>query len=152
MDRSDLSSRDGLVRHVGLAFLLALGFYVLFFNGLERYRVRRGPWLVTFATQSNGVPSVTVAQPRLGVVHYSLVFAGETVPPMPAPQTLAFSQPTQRKVPFGRVLFLDTTFLPGTVTLELFGHVVEFLPRVLTIDKQEFRWLAETQQVVARHH
>jgi hypothetical protein len=38
------------------------------------------------------------------------------------------------------LIFQDPTFLPGTVTIRLFGHVVEFLPRVLTIDKKEYPW------------
>jgi hypothetical protein len=50
-------------------------------------------------------------------------------------------------------VFLDTTFLPGTVALSLFGHEVQLLPRVLTIDKVEKAWRSgETislQQAVA---
>jgi hypothetical protein len=43
-------------------------------------------------------------------------------------------------VPFGKCVFLDTTFLPGTVVLDLFGHEVQLLPRVLTIDHVEHAW------------
>jgi hypothetical protein len=39
---------------------------------------------------------------------------------------------------------MDTTFLPGTVTLEVFNHQVELLPRVLVIDRQEHPWLSES--------
>jgi hypothetical protein len=39
---------------------------------------------------------------------------------------------------------MDTTFLPGTVALELFNHEVELLPRVLVIDRQEHPWLSES--------
>ncbi len=35
---------------------------------------------------------------------------------------------------------MDTTFLPGTVTFELFGHEIELLPRALIIDRQEHAW------------
>ena len=44
------------------------------------------------------------------------------------------------EVPFGNCVFMDTTFLPGTVTLQLFGHEIELLPRVLVIDRQEHSW------------
>jgi hypothetical protein len=37
---------------------------------------------------------------------------------------------------------MDTTFLPGTVTFELFGHEIELLPRVLMIDHEERPWLS----------
>jgi hypothetical protein len=43
-------------------------------------------------------------------------------------------------LPFGELLYQDPTFLPGTVTMRLFGHVVELLPRVLTVDKKEYPW------------
>jgi hypothetical protein len=32
--------------------------------------------------------------------------------------------------------------LPGTVTLRLFGHEIELLPRVLIIDRKEHPWKA----------
>jgi hypothetical protein len=61
------------------------------------------------------------------------------------PTTLVFRQPRPitYEVPFGRCMFMDTTFLPGTVALELFNHEVELLPRVLVIDRQEHPWLSE---------
>jgi hypothetical protein len=39
---------------------------------------------------------------------------------------------------------MDTTFLPGTVTLQVFNHEIELLPRVLVIDGQEHPWLSES--------
>jgi hypothetical protein len=35
---------------------------------------------------------------------------------------------------------MDTTFLPGTLTLRAFGHEIEFLPRVMIIDHEEHPW------------
>jgi len=35
---------------------------------------------------------------------------------------------------------MDTTFLPGTVAFQLFGHEIELLPRVLIIDHEEHPW------------
>jgi len=56
--------------------------------------------------------------------------------------TLLFAQPqpVPYEVPFGKCVFMDTTFLPGTVTFELFGHEIELLPRALIIDRQEHSW------------
>ena len=38
---------------------------------------------------------------------------------------------------------MDTISLPGTVTFQMFGHEIELLPRVLTIDRQEYPWRPE---------
>jgi hypothetical protein len=35
---------------------------------------------------------------------------------------------------------MDTTFLPGTIVIDLFGHEIQLIPRVLTIDKTDFPW------------
>jgi hypothetical protein len=35
---------------------------------------------------------------------------------------------------------MDTTFQPGTVTFQLFGHEIELLPRTLVLDRQEHGW------------
>jgi len=35
---------------------------------------------------------------------------------------------------------MDTTFLPGTITFELFGHEIELLPHALIIHREEHRW------------
>jgi hypothetical protein len=49
-------------------------------------------------------------------------------------------RPVPFDVPYGRCIFMDTTFLPGTIVFEMFGHEVQLIPRVLTIDKQEQPW------------
>jgi hypothetical protein len=131
---------EGILKHAVLAFVLALGFYLAFFYGLEHLRNRRGPWEVSFSAGDTGVPMVAVRHPRLGIEGLELRFSGAGTDAPRLPQTIYFAQPTNRTVPFGSVKFLDTTFLPGTVTLELFGHEVEFLPRTLIIDKQEQPW------------
>ncbi|HZR17131.1 MAG TPA: hypothetical protein VFE51_07375, partial [Verrucomicrobiae bacterium] len=46
--------------------------------------------------------------------------------------------------PFGKCVFMDTTFLPGTIALEVFNHEVELRPRDLVIDRQEHPWLSES--------
>jgi hypothetical protein len=40
---------------------------------------------------------------------------------------------------------MDTTFLPGTIVFEMFGHEVQLIPRVLTIDKQEQPWRVDEE-------
>src|SRR6185295_7704138 len=60
--------------------------------------------------------------------------------------TMIFDQPraVPYPVPFGQCLFMDTTFLPGTLVFDLFGHEIQLIPRVLTIDKQEQPWRANS--------
>jgi hypothetical protein len=70
------------------------------------------------------------------------ILSGNSLPATNSPVTLVFSQPkpVPYEVPFGKCVFMDTTFLPGTVTFQLFGHEIELLPRVLVIDRQEHAW------------
>jgi hypothetical protein len=35
---------------------------------------------------------------------------------------------------------MDTTFLPGTIVFDLFGHEIQLIPRVLRIDGKEIPW------------
>lgn len=117
---------------------------VLYFGGfwaMQHWRARRGPWEVTFQTTGEGVPQLTLAAPGLGVSNVQVVFPGTNLPALKAPVLVRFDDPARgAAVPFGRVKFLDTTFLPGTVTFELFGHEIELLPRTLIVDKQEHPW------------
>ena len=54
----------------------------------------------------------------------------------------SFDQPraVPYALPFGQCVFVDSTFLPGTLTFEVFGHEIELLPRVLIIDREEHTW------------
>ena len=54
-------------------------------------------------------------------------------------RTIVFG-PTPPALPFGELLYQDPTFLPGTVTLRLFGHQIEIFPRALTLDQKEYPW------------
>ena len=80
----------------------------------------------------------------------TLTFPGETAPARftNAPYLRVFSQPNTNIFPYGPVEFLDNTFLPGTVALDVFGHVVEFVPRTLYLDGREVGWLPGTNIVV----
>lgn len=123
------------------AFVVTAALYFAGFAVLEHLRKRRGPWEVTFASGTNGMPRLTVRQPHLGIDSVVVTFPGGVTLPGFRKRTVEFSAPASKDLaPFGEVLFLDTTFLPGTVTLELFGHQVELLPRVLIVDHQERAW------------
>ncbi|MCB1127560.1 MAG: hypothetical protein KDM81_13790, partial [Verrucomicrobiae bacterium] len=96
---------------------------------------------IRFASDTNGVPSITVGQSHLGIRGVQLTFSGTNLPSAGDPVVLRFDDPAmESQLPFGRVLFLDSTFLPGTVTLGLFGNEIELLPRVLIVNKQEHPW------------
>jgi hypothetical protein len=137
---------DGAWKHFVLAFLLAVSCYALFYRAIEHRRERKGPWEVTFTSNSNGVPLVAINQPRLAITNAQISFPEQPEPPANTFKTLIFGQAQQVPfdVPFGKCVFMDTTFLPGTLTFELYGHEIELLPRVLIIDHQEHPWLSES--------
>jgi hypothetical protein len=132
---------------LGLQLLLvgttALIGYATMYHWIEHRRVVKGPWLITFASES-GVPVLRVNQTTLGITNLQIVFASAHAATIMA-QTIDFShaRPWPYAVPFGQCVFMDTTFLPGTIALELFGHEIQFLPRVLTIDKVERPWRSD---------
>jgi len=133
--------RDRFLRHVLLALLLALAGYALLFRLIEHRRTRNGPWQVTFIGFTNGGPSLIIDQAALGITHVQVVFAG-TPPATNGAETVRFAQArtTPFATPLGQCVFLDTISLPGTVVLEVFGHEVQLMPRVLTIDRHEHPW------------
>lgn len=133
----------GKIKHFVLAFVLALGCYALLYSGIEHQRTRKGPWQVMFTNNTAGVPAIIIDQPKLAITGVQINFLEEPTPPTTSLGTLVFQQPQQvpYPVPFGQCIFMDTTFLPGTVTFRLFGHEIKLLPRVLIIDHQEHPWL-----------
>ena len=142
----------GPAKHFILAFVLALVGYILCYHLIEHRRTRNGPWRVTFTTSAAGVPAIVIKQPKLAITNVQISFAGQTPPATNSPVTLVFAQPrpVPHEVPFGNCVFMDTTFLPGTVTLQLFGHEIELLPRVLVIDRQEHPWRSDNTITLAR--
>jgi hypothetical protein len=158
--------REGLAKHFLLAFLLALVGYIFFYQTIEHRRTRKGPWQVTFSHNTAGDPAIIIAQPKLAITNVQISFLGEifsvtnAAGPLASRRerlnspvahsssltaTLLFAQPkpVPYEVPFGQCLFMDTTFLPGTITLQIFGHEIELLPRVLVIDGQEHPWRSD---------
>jgi hypothetical protein len=133
---------EGPAKHFILAFLLALAGYIVFYQVIEHRRTRHGPWRVTFTTSAAGVPAIIINQPGLAITNVQISFPGQAPSATIGPVTLVFGQPrpVPYEVPFGNCVFMDTTFLPGTVTFQLLGHEIELLPRVLVIDRQEHAW------------
>jgi hypothetical protein len=130
----------GLARPLALLFAGVLAFYFLSFLLIEHLRVRKGPWQVTFGVDPEGVPAIQVLQPVLGISNVTLLFPDQGPFQFDPPQTIQFDGPSKTNLPFGQVVFLDPTFLPGTVTLDLFGHEIELIPRALVVDKKEIPW------------
>src|SRR5262249_28930472 len=137
--------RDNPWKHFVIAFLIAVMVYTVFYTGIERRRVRKGPWLVTFTNSVTGEAEIIINQSILAISNQIIRFPGESGVSTNAPATIAFGQPREvpYPVPFGRCVFMDPTFLPGTLTLQLFGHEIELLPRVLIIDHREQPWRTE---------
>ena len=143
MAKADSTDKPGrLAIQIALVFVAALALYLAAYSGIEHRRVRKGPWEVTFTNDASGAPMISIFQPRLGLTNVQIVFPGATQSGSNAATTLAFAQPrpVPFDVPFGKCIFMDTTFLPGTIVFDMFGHEVQLIPRVLTIDKQERPW------------
>jgi hypothetical protein len=131
---------EGILKHFALALIIALVFYVAAFSWLEHRRAVKGPWEVTFRIDAAGRPSLWIAQTNLGIDE-AVGFPAHNIQPPNDCRVVRFVQGTT-ELPFGEMLYQDPTFLPGTVTMRLFGHEIELLPRVLTIDKKEYPWRA----------
>jgi hypothetical protein len=135
---------DKLAKSVAIVFVVTAIAYVAIYSGIERRRTRNGPWQVAFTNDSAGMPSIVINQPQLAITNVQIVFAG-------APKSrsvgtnLAFAapRPVPWDVPYGKCIFMDTTFLPGTLVLELFGHEIQLIPRVLIIDRKESPWRSD---------
>lgn len=124
-----------------IPLIAALTVYFAGFYGVEYWRHRKGPWVVEFVS-TNRTPAIVVSQPVLGITGVTIMLAEETVSNDFTNSTLTFVEP--REVPFavphGRVVFLDMTFLPGTVTFDLRGHAIELIPRALQVNGREYAW------------
>jgi hypothetical protein len=135
---------DGVLKHLLIAFLIAVAVYALSFAGIEYRRARKGPWQVTFTNSPLGEPVVVVNQSWLALTNIQLIFVGEPSSAKNVAVSMRFDQPrpVPFDLPFGKCIFMDTTFLPGTITFQLFGHEIELMPRVMMIDHEEKQWLS----------
>jgi hypothetical protein len=137
---------DGLLKMLLIAFVIALVVYAVAFFGIENRRTRQGPWRVAFTNDISGAPELVIGQPALAITNVQIVFPNATLPKNFSPKNFAFAQPREVPfdLPFGQCLFMDTTFIPGTIVFSIFGHEIQLIPRVLTIDKVEQAWKSNT--------
>ena len=127
-------------RQVILVFLVTLAIYAGGFAAQQWWRGHRGPWEVTYMRAGAGRGALEIRQRTLGIERLRLLVADENGA-FPTNETLVrFDEPTIRQVPAGEVVFLDTTYLPGTVTMEISGQQIEILPRTLRIGREEIPW------------
>ena len=131
---------EGILIPLMFAFILAVAIYTSSYSLIEHRRARDGPWVVTFTNDASGAAALVVNEPKLAVTNVAIVFARQAR--TNSGQTLVFDRPqaVPYPVPYGSNIFMDTTFLPGTVVFDLFGHEIQLIPRVLTIDKKEMPW------------
>jgi hypothetical protein len=139
---------DRLLKHLVIPVIIAVVFYIIAFTAIERHRHARKPWSVEYAV-SHGIPAIIVHQPDLGIDSFQITFGSNALVGATAPGTVVFDDLERTNAPFGRVEFLDTTFLPGTVVLDLFGHQVQLMPRVLTVNGREIPWTSKTNLSLA---
>lgn len=125
-------------KSMALTFALCVGFYLLAWSWMSRRQTGRGPWQVTFGTNSTGVPQLVIAQSALGISNVTVRFEGEILGTNGI-GPVAFSKP-RMAVPFGRVAYDDLMFQPGSVALDCFGHIVEMVPRDLGLNSQANPW------------
>ena len=129
-------------KSVVLTFLVVLGLYLASFYGIEFWRQNKGPWEVTFTTDSQGNPGIVVYQPKLNISSVEILFPGEKTLATNRSQRVIFDRPL-KTIPFGQRIHEDLTSLPGVETLDLFGHEIELLPRTLIVNRKEIPWKSE---------
>ncbi len=137
-----------LVKAIAITFVLALVIYIGSFKWIEHKRTSKGPWIVEFRSDSNGVPEVLVSQEALKIKDQRITFTDQQVPEKNFTKKVSFNGPTTN-APFGEIVFQDPTFLPGTVMFNFWGHGVEFMPRTMVINQQEIAWNTGTNIVLS---
>lgn len=130
---------DRIVLHAIVVFLVCLIGYVLLYQGDAYLRTNKGPWSVTFSTDSNNVPTLVVSQPAYDINNVTLRFPGESVILTNGATNILFLDP-KVQIPFGELRHHDLTYQPGVVTLLVFNHEIEFIRRGLFIDRREYQW------------
>src|SRR5512138_3695179 len=95
---------QGVLKHLGLGFLLALvGYSVLYFV-IEQRRTRKGPWEVAFTSTPGGKAAIIINQPALRITNVQVTFVGSSPPGTNLFNTLRFREPrpVPYDVPFGK--------------------------------------------------
>lgn len=121
-------------------FFVALAFYTVFYQLDRHWRLNKGPWTVEFAAdpaQTNLV--LTINQASLGIENFQILIEGETTSATNLPKAISFDDP-YKTLPFGDLFYHDLTYLPGVLTLDIMGHEIELLPRILTVNRESVPW------------
>jgi len=126
-------------KSVVLTFVGAVIFYALAWSWLNKWQTGTGPWEVSFSTNSTGVPQLIIAQPSLRISNITVLFEGETLAATNGTGLVAFHKP-KTQTPFGRVIYDDLMFQPGSVAVDCFGHVVEMIPSALILNSISNGW------------
>ena len=139
------------VKTFAALFIGTLFLYVTIYGGCTAVRQRGGPWVMFQDRAADGTPVVRLEHHKLlAAGGVTLSFPGEHAPDRftNAPLMTIFITPNTNALPFGPVEFVDTTFLPGTIAVDVFGHLLEAVPRTLYLDGREIPWVAGTNIVV----
>ncbi len=131
---------SGPLKHFIVAFVIALILYAFAYTFIEHRRTRNGPWELTFSSAAGTAPTLVINEPRLNIVDVKITFPRASSPATNVPMEFSRPREVPYPLPFGQCLFMDTTFQPGTLALDLFGHLVQLLPRTLTIDRVDYPW------------
>ncbi|MGZ4974337.1 MAG: hypothetical protein ACXWDN_16380, partial [Limisphaerales bacterium] len=83
--------KDSFLRHAGIAAAIAVVFYLVFFNWMQHRREGKGPWQITFITDTGGAPSLDIQQPTFHLSH-RIIFDGVKDPQTNLNQTVKFYQ------------------------------------------------------------
>ena len=140
-----MTKSPGAWKHFVAAFVLALILYVVGFNFIESRRVKSGPWDVTFQN-SAGQLELVIQQDSLSIRDVRIQFTNAPLSSNLA-ETIYFTagRKVPFAVPFGRCVFLDPLFLPGKAVLEIAGHEIQIMPRVLVLNGKEHSWASGTR-------
>ncbi len=133
------------LKHLIAAFVITALVYAACFHLIEHHRAKNGPWRVTFASAGgDSAPCLIIDEPRLNITGLKITFPGHTAPATNV--VVVFDRPREVPfpLPFGDCVFMDALTLPGTVVVAAFGHEIQLLPRVLTMDKKEYPWQSDT--------
>lgn len=144
---------DDILMFAAKTAIIAVILYIAIYSFDQWKRKKDGPWSVRFQADSNGTPTMVIDWEVRGYRNCTLVFPGETLPAGFANVQTNFVDPVHlpQAVPFGQWFYADLTYLPGTVTFNLFAedantpgkgrrHEIELLPRVLVVNRKEYRW------------
>lgn len=129
-----------------VGFIFCLFAYVTIYGGCEIYRRQQGPWELTFRGGTNGTPVLSINHRKMGLTNILVSFPGEAS--KISEELRVYTLPITNSTPFGPTIFQDGTILPGTITLDCFGHELELLPRTLIVNRHEVPWVSGTNIVL----